>query len=1214
MAKPKQLVSKRNRFYESETSSSGDDEDPDPPVTRSRASNKGDNPTAPCPPTQDSGRASRFASHVVNKAMEPVPDDMVAAIARNYKKATYSNVMLMNHRGVGCTVDKDDFMSIEDDQWITDGVIDFHNVLLSIRRPTLRDGKTWAAMDCKAYTQTNLHGAPLTLGNGRLLLEHDYLAIPVLESAIKHRNSRKILAGTMLVLSELAKASSPSANMEFVDQTLKEADCCILREDKLPQQPNKEDCGIFVCQYLKTLVNTDFATVLSGLWFQGVTPHQYRREMRRDLCAHASGALLQQLQDMGIEIPPQDEGRVTDEGTVVQLKNAAVGDGRTAPVTRPVEDARVTEVMRRVASLTNDVRYLNATVTVIANFVGLRRDEVMSAATQLLLQGGHPGTGTNAEAGGNKTAPRTPQRPSARKRRADSSPEEDGVRNGTRVALASTFAACAPASSLLPNPLLSQGAIPHWMFTRGRQLLGNGVPPGDAALGDTHGQETLKGEEEEDLVSDSDDDGEDEDTCATTYTGVKLDKRTGKFGVKILIKERGKRKQQRLGAYTTEEEAAFAYAAGAFVLRPRDRIPNTVTLSAAEKAMLRGCTKEDLQILVEARKWWRWRSWRDALESASSRLKGGRKRGGDTDDGTGAESADSSERSEEEDEESEDTSAPGSQEESADQGAGGKTHDDGCAGISAANADRRTHQDARDTDVSRGDGRGQADGLVGRTRVNTLDANGDDVRIPSRILEQLIQAQDKSAKENARLEALFLNAMSRPSGGSGKRKAQKQRDPGQGCMNPKRQRGETWSGGSDGDGEDDDDDTHGSGGRHMRTAKSPILQRALEHLPTDKAWKVSGHVTVGAFFSVRRVGLACGSGDGYRFALISCFVYTVCAQRVCELARVHMFLNRPTSTMTFYPSSDDKTHGVCAVLDRLPHSFACLALAADKSRRADLNKTLSEWKTRAAARVRDIALPKLGLFRDDRDASSPWAPEKARSIDKIRERIGLGADFPETLVLTSWANDRDGMPFASRAFATCAKAAFRPKKAGLVMTLKVYHLAWLEHVVSDCVLYWEERKGRLSNSAGGNAHVVDGLKVLVKEVVERAIRIRNPEYDAEREAWIWGRHGLRISACGLEHMKPTAAAQSEEPEGDDDLSASVGDEYAEGRVRAFNIEARTVGGTGYPSVAKHRGNTVNQVFRLAPTAPQFAAPFTERDRCHGNVWTWKHPRGASVDI
>ncbi|CAI6006585.1 unnamed protein product [Closterium sp. NIES-65] len=447
------------------------------------------------------------------------------------------------------------------------------------------------------------------------------------------------------------------------------------------------------------------------------------------------------------------------------------------------------------------------------------------------------------------------------------------------------------------------------------------------------------------------------------------------------------------------------------------------------------------------------------------------------DDGTGAESADSSERSEEDDEEGSDTSTSASHEESADPAPEAKTNDDGCAGTAAPNADMRASQGARDTDVPRGDGRGHADRPVDRTCGNTLNPNGDDVRIPSRVLEQLIQAQDKSAKENARLEALFLNAMSRPSGGSRKRKAQKQRDPGQGCMNRKCQRGKTWSGGSDDEAEDDEDDTHGSGGHHMRTAKSPILQRALEHLPTDKAWK-----------------------------------------RVCELARVHMFLNRPASTMTFYPSSDDKTHGVCAVLDRLPHSFACLALAADKSRRADLNKTLSEWKTRAAARVRDIALPKLGLFRDDRDASSPWAPEKERSIEKIRERIGLGADRP----------DRDGMPFASRAFATCAKAAFRPKKAGLVMTLKVYHLAWLEHVERPAF-----QLGR------GNAHVVDGLKVLVKEAVERAIRIRNPEYDAEREAWTWGRHGLRISACGLEHMKPTAAAQSEDLVRDDDLSASV---------------------------------------------------------------------------
>ncbi|CAI5995996.1 unnamed protein product [Closterium sp. NIES-65] len=480
--------------------------------------------------------------------------------------------------------------------------------------------------------------------------------------------------------------------------------------------------------------------------------------MRRDLCAHATGDLIQQLEALGIEIPPQDAGRVTEGGAVVRERNAGMEDVRQAPVSQAGDDARETAMMREMATMKNDVMFLDASFTVIASFVGLRHEEVVSAATQLLMQGNPVRSGAKAEAGGTKNAPHTPQRPSGRKRRDDSSPEEDVVRNATRVALASLFAACDPTARLLQNPLLSGGTIPHWMFTRGRPLLGVTVPAGADAWGDTSGHETVKAEEEEDLMSDTEDEEDGDDTCATKYTGVKLEKASGKFGVKILIKEGGKRRQQRLGAYTSEEEAAFAYAAGAFVLRPRDKIPNTASLSAAEKAMLRGCTKEDLQLL--------------------------------------------------------------------------------------------------------------------------------------------------------------------------------------------RKRGETWSGGSDDDGEDDEEDTH------------------------------------------------------------------------------------------------------------------------------------------------------------------------------------------ETLVLTSWAHDKDGVPFASRAFATCAKAAFKPKKAGLVMTLKV----------SDCVLYWEARKGRLSNSAGGNAHVVDVLKFLVKEAVERAICIRNPEYDAEREAWIWGRHGLRISACGLEHMKPAAAAQSEGIVGDDDLLASLGAE------------------------------------------------------------------------
>ncbi|CAI6002131.1 unnamed protein product [Closterium sp. NIES-64] len=238
--------------------------------------------------------------------------------------------------------------------------------------------------------------------------------------------------------------------------------------------------------------------------------------------------------------------------------------------------------MREMATMKNDVMFLDASFTVIASFVGLRHEEVVSAATQLLMQGNPVRSGAKAEAGGTKNAPHTPQRPSGRKRRDDSSPEEDVVRNATRVALASLFAACDPTARLLQNPLLSGGTIPHWMFTRGRPLLGVKVPAGADAWGDTSGHETVKAEEEEDLMSDTEDEEDGDDTCATKYTGVKLEKASGKFGVKILIKEGGKRRQQRLGAYTSEEEAAFAYAAGAFVLRPRDKIPNTASLEARE--------------------------------------------------------------------------------------------------------------------------------------------------------------------------------------------------------------------------------------------------------------------------------------------------------------------------------------------------------------------------------------------------------------------------------------------------------------------------------------------------------------------------------------------------------------------------------------------------------------------------------------------------------
>ncbi|CAI5528001.1 unnamed protein product [Closterium sp. Naga37s-1] len=86
--------------------------------------------------------------------------------------------------------------------------------------------------------------------------------------------------------------------------------------------------------------------------------------------------------------------------------------------------------------------------------------------------------------------------------------------------------------------------------------------------------------------------------------------------------------------------------------------------------------------------------------------------------------------------------------------------------------------------------------------------------------------------------------------------------------------------------------------------------------------------------------------------------------------------------------------------------------------------------------------------------------------------------------------------------------------------------------VTDTIVNWDRRRSRLSNSAGGNEQVVDGLHHLACAAVKEAIGIFKPKYDGDLEAWEWGEHGLMLSSCGLEHLIPAtyakkAAAQQE---------------------------------------------------------------------------------------
>ncbi|CAI7914514.1 unnamed protein product, partial [Closterium sp. NIES-54] len=224
-------------------------------------------------------------------------------------------------------------------------------------------------------------------------------------------------------------------------------------------------------------------------------------------------------------------------------------------------------------------------------------------------------------------------------------------------------------------------------------------------------------------------------------------------------------------------------------------------------------------------------------------------------------------------------------------------------------------------------------------------------------MTSLRELQEATTGAISRLESVFLAKP--PGDGEQKRKRHQKRASGNGKRRKERRTRTT----SDTASEDEEEAEEGLEG-HIRSSSSAILQEALSLLPADKGWK-----------------------------------------QICEQARDHLFILRPNKHLTFYPSSAAKTWGICAVVDNLPVNYASLALAADKARRVDFNRSLSDWKTGAAGRVRDISLPKLGLFRDERDAKSPWAAPSMRTLARVRDRVGLGDVDAGMISFDTWLND-----------------------------------------------------------------------------------------------------------------------------------------------------------------------------------------------------------------
>ncbi|CAI6011462.1 unnamed protein product [Closterium sp. NIES-65] len=478
---------------------------------------------------------------------------------------------------------------------------------------------------------------------------------------------------------------------------------------------------------------------------------------------------------------------------------------------------------------------------------------------------------------------------------------------------------------------------------------------------------------------------------SSQYTGVRREKKRGTWSAKILVREPGqaRRTQMRLGSYTQEPEAAYAYAAAAHVLRPGVVIPRTIQLTPTEQSLLAGCSKKVIKLLVKSRMWFHWREWEQVVmdchgnmdnpeaETPTGSAAGG---GGDEVEEEGGQDADvgmddpvnhnaavgvyatasaAPETSVAEAPQAELEISIGAGDEDIESESEARPAPSWSKNLASVMAESQATATTRPRPppVRVLDNPFVAMPVAGSFRDPSAPAEETQILVSPAEFEALKKAQEASARNVARLEDELRSAKAVQAHAPPRRPDEHVSGSGE-ASGRKRGRREVLVEEETSDEESEDEAPAKRG--HLRVSKSPVLQRVLNFVPANKAWK--------------------------------------------------------------------------------------------------------------------------------------------------------------------FGNDREGMPFAFAAFVACAVAAFKPKKVAGPLTVKLYHLAWLEHVVIDTLVNWEARKARLSNSACGNAQVVDGLVILAREAVSNAIRIFKPKYDVTSSSWTWGRHGLRLSSCGLEDLIPGHAA------------------------------------------------------------------------------------------
>ncbi|CAI6008758.1 unnamed protein product [Closterium sp. NIES-65] len=219
---------------------------------------------------------------------EPAPNDALTALLTAPSSTTFKMVSLYNHMGVGSQVTAHDALTLADKEYLGDAVVDFHNMC--------PNGKSWVALDSKAYAYAKLHKKPIGRCTGPSVFEYDYIAVPVYGGW---------------------------------------------------------ECGVYMCQYLEALVT--------------VPP----QDSRGDLCSHAEGMLIPELQRQGLRIPLQPVPIIDDNGYIC--------------VDPPVDIRReLLDHKEKLAVIEHDIQVLTAKIEYLAIRKGVTSDELDAGARQHL--------------------------------------------------------------------------------------------------------------------------------------------------------------------------------------------------------------------------------------------------------------------------------------------------------------------------------------------------------------------------------------------------------------------------------------------------------------------------------------------------------------------------------------------------------------------------------------------------------------------------------------------------------------------------------------------------------------------------------------------------------------------------------------------------------------------------------------------------------------